>query len=237
MHKITVDPASLNLWRQIEGVTSAERPTRYSLAPARTALVVIDMQNGFCQPQYAGYFAQNVSIIPNINRLARAMREAGGKVVWIQQTFREDEPRFRIPAWRREAFPQFQDRLQTTFERGASAYELHADLDVREGDLRIEKTRWGAMMPNSSELHETLQAAGIDTLIATGCASDGCVESTVREATMLDYKPIFVMDATATDSDESHNATIHTLNHIFLVDLVMTDTLVEQLKASQREMA
>ena len=118
-----------------------------------------------------------------------------------------------------------------------STLDIWRQLEGVTAAERIEKTRWGAMMPNSSELHETLQTRGIDTLIATGCASDGCVESTVREATMLDYKSIFVMDATATDTDESHNAAIHTLNHIYLVDLVMTDAVVEQLKASQREMA
>ncbi|KXK01400.1 MAG: Isochorismatase family protein YecD [Nitrospira sp. OLB3] len=90
----------------------------------------------------------------------------------------------------------------------------------------------GRFMPNSSELHETLQANGIDTVIVTGVASDACVETTAREAVMLDYKTIFVMDATATDTDEHHNAAIATLNHIFLPDLVMTDLLVRELERS-----
>ena len=200
------------------------------LDPRRTALVVIDMQNGFTLPGQPIYFDGAETIIPNINRLARAVRSSGGAVVWVKQTFRDDEPRFAIPPWRSRFLPTMQRGLSATLARGSFGYQLNADLDVRPEDPQVDKTRWGAMMPNSSELHEVLKAAGIDTFIAVGCASDACVETTVREAAMLDYKTLFVMDATATDSDETHNAAILTLNHLSIVDLVTTDDLVAELE-------
>ena len=56
------------------------------LDPARTALVVVDLQNGFMAPGQPAEVAQAREIVPNVNRLARATRGAGGTVVWIQNT-------------------------------------------------------------------------------------------------------------------------------------------------------
>ena len=54
------------------------------LDPARTALVVIDMQNAFCRPGGILSVDSARSIVPNINRLAQGLRAAGGSVYWIQ---------------------------------------------------------------------------------------------------------------------------------------------------------
>src|ERR1700754_3572163 len=54
------------------------------LDPARTALIVIDMQNAFMLPDVAFVVIETApEIVPNINRLAGALRAAGGTVVWI----------------------------------------------------------------------------------------------------------------------------------------------------------
>ena len=55
-----------------------------SIDPRKTALVVIDMQNVFCAKGAAVEVATAREIVPNINRLARATRTAGGTVVWVQ---------------------------------------------------------------------------------------------------------------------------------------------------------
>jgi ureidoacrylate peracid hydrolase len=64
-----------------------------NLDPARTALIVIDMQNAFMLPGVG--FAEIKTapeIVPNINRLADAVRSAGAGVVWIKMTYSDDEP-------------------------------------------------------------------------------------------------------------------------------------------------
>ncbi len=61
------------------------------LDPARTALVVVDMQNAFMLPGVAHspcLMAQD--IVPNINRLAAAVRQTGGTVVWIQTAYTDE---------------------------------------------------------------------------------------------------------------------------------------------------
>src|SRR5512144_415073 len=61
-----------------------------TLDPARTALVVVDMQNAFMLPGVAHALCPMAEhIVPNINRLATAVRETGGTVVWIITTFDE----------------------------------------------------------------------------------------------------------------------------------------------------
>src|SRR6516162_4738464 len=60
------------------------------LDPAHTTLVVVDLQNGFMAPGQPAEVAQAREIVPNVNRLARATRAAGGMVAWIQNTITPD---------------------------------------------------------------------------------------------------------------------------------------------------
>ena len=61
------------------------------LDPAKTALVVVDMQNGFMVPEL-GHAACKMAheIVPNINRLAQAVRATGGAVIWIQTAYTDE---------------------------------------------------------------------------------------------------------------------------------------------------
>src|SRR2546430_16478376 len=64
-----------------------------NLDPAKTALVVVDMQNAFMLPEVAHALCPMAEkIVPNLNRLARAVRETGGTVIWIQTTIRHEAP-------------------------------------------------------------------------------------------------------------------------------------------------
>ena len=61
------------------------------LDPAKTALVVVDMQNAFMLEGVAHALCPMArEIVPNINRLAEAVRATGGTVVWIKTTFTPD---------------------------------------------------------------------------------------------------------------------------------------------------
>src|ERR1700694_3593380 len=62
-----------------------------SLDPTKTALVVVDMQNAFMLPGVAHALCPMAErIVPNVNRLARAVRATGGAVIWIKTTFTEE---------------------------------------------------------------------------------------------------------------------------------------------------
>jgi ureidoacrylate peracid hydrolase len=86
-------------------------------------------------------------------------------------------------------------------------------------------------VPGSSDLHDILQARGIDTLIITGTATNVCCESTARDAMQLNYKVIFVADANATNTDAEHNATLNNMVRLF-ADVMTTEELLGFLRST-----
>src|ERR1043166_4935567 len=65
-----------------------------NLDPRKSALIVVDLQNGFMDEEVAiAYVPTAVEIVPNVNKLAAAVRRTGGKVVWIKMTFDRSEER------------------------------------------------------------------------------------------------------------------------------------------------
>ena len=58
-----------------------------SLVPERTAHIVVDLQNGFMAPGEVAEIGNAREIVPAVNRISAALRDAGGIVVYIQNTF------------------------------------------------------------------------------------------------------------------------------------------------------
>jgi len=193
----------------IEAFILGQRGSLYrypELVGPRTALVVVDLQNGFMLPGMPLEVPYTREIVPTVNRLAAATRAVGGTVVWVQMTLDGERERWSV------FFDA--DQLSVTessLRRDSEGYQLYEELDAKPSDLYVEKTRYSAFIQGSSELDEQLRKRGIDTLIITGVATNGCCEATARDAMMLNYKVIFVSDANATLSDEAHNATLATI--------------------------
>jgi ureidoacrylate peracid hydrolase len=88
-------------------------------------------------------------------------------------------------------------------------------MEPAPGDLTVRKSRFSAFIQGSSDLHDILRARGIDTVIVTGTTTNTCCQTTALDAMMLDYKVIFVADATATRTDEQHLATLANILNVF----------------------
>src|ERR1700741_3657277 len=169
--------------------------------PARTALVVVDLQNGFMAPGQPAEVAQARKIVPNVNRLARATRAAGGTVVWIQNTITSETEKSWSVWFGHFAREEWGPRMRQAFTPGDFGHALYPELDVAQGDLRVRKTRFSALIQGSSDLDAILRARSIDTLVVVGTATNVCCESTARDAMMLNYKVFFVSDANACRTD------------------------------------
>ena len=196
--------------------------------PRRTAHLVVDMQNGFMAPGAPVEVAQARGVVEEINRISGALREAGGLNVFIQYT----TPGPNDPSWSNFAarLGPAADAHRDAFMPGAHHWQLWPGLDVRDGDLAVEKKRFSAFVQGSSELHDILQDRGIDTVIVTGTMTNCCCESTARDAMQLNYRVIFVPDANAASTEEEHAATLHSMGRIF-ADLRTSNELVELLAA------
>ncbi len=193
-----------------------------------TALLVVDLQNAFMLPKAAWEIPYARELVPNVNNLAGAARAAGAKVIWLQMTLENEGERWNVYFdYMRRAKNKAEDIK--ALSRGNPGHALYADLDVQPTDVIVEKTRFSAFIQGSSNLDPILRELGIDTLIVVGTVTNGCCESTARDAMMLNYKIIFVSDGNAARSDEEHNAALSNILRNF-GDVVSTDEAVARLE-------
>jgi ureidoacrylate peracid hydrolase len=205
------------------------------LDPARTALLVIDMQNAWVREDGPGYSPYCRPIVPYINRLVAATRAAGGTVWWVRAIY-EDAPR-TWSSYMEFLSPEFLGDMLTALSEDNEGSALWHELDIKPDDQHVVKRRFSALIQGSSDLDARLRAAAIDTLIITGTATNVCCESTARDAFMLNYRTLVISDATATASDEAHNASLNALFNRF-ADVFTTDEVTVLLEAgTQREAA
>ena len=194
------------------------------IEPTRVALIAVDLQNAFMLPGEVFGNPHACEIIPNVNRVARALRQRGGRVIWTRQTISEVPP-LACPPW------QFDERIESvrqakrSLSDGAPGHALHVEARMEAGDRVLNKYRYSAFARYSSALDEILREGGIDTLIIAGTLTNCCCESTARDANMLGYKVLFLSDATAAVTDEEHNAALLNLQIMF-ADVRTTDEVL-----------
>jgi nicotinamidase-related amidase len=184
------------------------RGRRYAyevLDPVRTALVVIDMVPFFVEEmEYCR------GIVPNIQRLATCLRDAGGTIAWVL-------PGRSLPPSIEEEFlgPEVADMYRRCGGEGPLRERLWHEFDVRREDLLVEKSAPSAFFPGRSGLPSALEGRGVDTVLIAGTVTNVCCESSARDASTLGYRVLMVADANAAGSDEVHNATLHTVYRSF----------------------
>ena len=191
--------------------------------PAKTALVVIDMQYF-----YVADVAAAVAIVPTINDLAGELRRRGGTVAWVSMTAGENG-RSLWPLYHDHFFsPAAAARHRDNLTEGAPGHALFADLDVRDADLQATKNRFSAFVPGKSDLPEKLAARGIENVLISGVLTNFCCETSARDAMMLDYKVVMVSDANAARYVEDHNIGFSTVFQSF-GDVMTADDIVRTL--------
>jgi ureidoacrylate peracid hydrolase len=199
------------------------------LDPRKTALVVVDMQNAFMLPGVAHALCPMAEkIVPNINRLAGAVRATGGVVVWIKTTFRDEALR-NWSTYFEMVTPEQGAKRIAALTADSKGHELWPSLDVQPQDLIVEKNRFSAFIQGSSNLADVLRERGLDTLLITGTVTNVCCESTARDAMMLNFKTIMVTDGNAALSDEDHNASLCAF-YVQFGDIMSTDKLIACLE-------
>jgi ureidoacrylate peracid hydrolase len=207
-----------------------------ALDPARTALIVVDMQNAFMLPGVAFAPIQTApEIVPNINRLARALREVGGTVVWIVTTYTK-EVDTEWSTYYGLSTPTHGAKRSAALTKGSKGHQIWASLEVERDDPIVEKKRFSAFIQGSSALDKVLSERGIDTLLITGTVTGVCCESTARDAMMLNYKVVMVTDGNAAYNDDEHNAAL-TAFYASFGDIMPTDMLVEILGKNAKKQA
>jgi len=170
-----------------------------TLTPARTALVVIDLQRGTVGMPTAPHPAADV--VAHAAAVAGALRALGGMVVLVHVAPSADGKDALRP-WTdtppRQAGPRPPDWA-----------ELVPELGPEPGDLVITKRQWGAFY--GTELDLQLRRRGIDTMLLAGMSTNVGVESTARDAYERGYEQVFLEDAMAARNPDEHAHTIRTV--------------------------
>ena len=233
MHKINI------LQQTLDAAARRRGGRRYAfphIEAAKTALLVIDMQVYFMAPGMAAEVPMARAIVPNINKLAAALRAVGGQVVWVTSTFDENTSE-NWSVMMHELFSK--ERREAMLEnlcKGSKGHQLWPDFVVAPEDWSVEKNRFSAFIQGSSDIEARLRAADIDTIIITGTLTDVCCESTARDAMMLNFKTIVMTDANAADCDEDHNNALNAMARLF-ADVVPTDDVIARLVPASRPIA
>jgi ureidoacrylate peracid hydrolase len=198
--------------------------------PAKTAHVVIDLQVGFVAPGAITEVPETRDIIGAVNRIAAAVRKAGGLNVFVRFKMDPDEPNV-WNAWYERQSEEGLAAMLAAYKPGAPDYQLWPELDVGPEDRIVDKTRLSAFIPGTCDLHDILTGRGIDTLIITGTVTNACCESTARDAMQMGYKVLFVQDGNAAWDDASHNATLANMAMIF-AEVCTANEVIARLGAS-----
>lgn len=186
-----------------------------SLTPARTALLVIDMQRDFLLPE--GYAAQAgldiaplVATIRPIEKLIAAGRKAGLLIVHTREGHvpdLSDCPPYKLERSRRAgAEIGSKGPLGRLLVRGEVGHDFVEALRPLEQEIVVDKPGYSAFAHTG--LQQALTKRSIETLILTGVTTDVCVSSTLRAATDLGYRCITVSDACASSDLSLHKASL-----------------------------
>jgi ureidoacrylate peracid hydrolase len=203
-----------------------------SISPVKTALLAIDMQRAWTDPEGPWYFPEARVVIPQINRLAGTVRDGGGRVVWVQHvTGLPGTPDYWASYLDHFVSETQREGAMAAIQEGSPFRDLDGALDVQTVDMTVAKKRYSAMIRTSSNLEWMLREQDIDTVIVAGVQTNMCVESTARGAMMLDFKVFLPHDASGARTPEDHLAGLRTIGQVF-ADIRPVEDLIELIDAA-----
>jgi len=159
----------------------------YDLAHGRTALLVVDVQREYFDPEGPAFVEHAADIVTNVNLLIDAFRAHGLPIVFMRHEHRADGS----DAGRMGDFsaPDEED----SFVAGTPRVELIPELHARPADVVVVKRRYSSFL--GTDLEAILRTAGVRAVVVCGLMTSFCCETTARDAHGRDYEVLFVADA------------------------------------------
>ncbi len=200
----------------------------FPVVPGKMALINVDMQNLFVDG-YPLSAPDGLELLGRINILSSVCRTAGIQVIHAMHVVRPDGSNIGVLG---ELVPPVK---RGVIDQGAESAALHDDLDVEDGDIILEKPRYGAF--HGTDLELILHASGVDSLIITGITTSVCCETTAREANARDFRVFFLSDGTSTFTfggmikEEIERATCVNLAHCF-AQVLTVDEMIAKIEAA-----
>jgi ureidoacrylate peracid hydrolase len=192
--------------KQTRAVRVDARPEPIEFVPAQSAVVVVDLQNGYASPGgYRHLIGQDVGpaqqAVANSLRLIAAARTAGLTVIMLKNGW---DPELKSaggptsPNWHKSnplktmrARPELKGKILT---HGSWDYEFVDELKPAPSDIVVPKARYSGFC--GTALDNILRARDVRHLLFAGIATNVCVESTIRDAYHREFFCLLVADAT-----------------------------------------
>jgi len=163
------------------------------LDPTETAVVIVDMQNGFCHPDGSLYAPGSEAAIEDCVALVEQARDAGASVVYTRDVH---PPEQFEDAHYYDEFEQWGEHVL----EGSWDAELVSELSPREEELVVMKHTYDAF--HQTNLDGWLSAHNIKNLVFGGTLANVCVLHTAGSAGLRDYRPLLVEDAIGALEDD-----------------------------------
>ncbi|MGD9162609.1 MAG: isochorismatase family protein [Desulfobacteraceae bacterium] len=171
------------------------------------ALLVIDMQVGVFADETPRYDAEGV--VSRINAIARTIRKNNGLVIFIRHNSPQGE----------------------TLEPGSPGWQFLPTLKIKPDDIIINKTSCDSFY--NTKLKKVLDQERIKKVVITGCATDGCVDSTVRAAVSHDLNVIVAADGhTTADRPHVDAATLINYHNWLWPNLIHPEVEIKVMKTN-----
>jgi nicotinamidase-related amidase len=190
------------------------RPYTFELDPARTALVVIDMQRDFVEPGgFGSALGNDVSLlrqtIAPIAAVLEASRSRGLAVIHTREGHRpdlSDLPRAKLERGRPTLRIGDDGPMGRLLVRGEAGHGIIPELAPAAGEPVIDKPGKGAFY--ATDLEAILRSRGVAHLVVCGVTTEVCVHTTVREANDRGFDCLVLSDGTGSYFPEFHRAAL-----------------------------
>ena len=177
----------------------------FPIHAGKTALLVIDLQEGFVAEGARMWTPENLRILPRVKELIERCRTLGIPIIFTEHAH-DSSGRDKGLMW---DVPLNRPIKEGALRIGGQDVPTYHEIAPKPGEKVIQKHRYSAFF--DTDLHTYLRGCDVDTVIITGCMTNYCCGATARDAFFRDYKVIFGSDLTATDNRELHEAELKTL--------------------------
>ena len=189
--------------------------------PTKSALLVIDMENGFVNPKSVHCIRQAKGTLKACEKAVRTAREKGIPVFFVKRIYRydgSDVEMTRYKSWKEGG------RAMGPGSSGEASAEAPEGLKPQKGDYTIIKPRWSAFF--HTELDLILRRLRVDTVILTGTTTPNCIRTTCYDADALEYNVVVLEDCCSSATEEIQQANMADMERMGAV--IMTSGEFEQ---------
>ena len=193
------------------------------LNPTKTALLVIDMQEGFLNPESPTYIPMAWETVPRCAAVQRKARALGIPVYFIVRNYASDgtDVEFaRYFAWKQGGKP-------CSGPESPIGWNMPEEFQALPGDTVLYKPRYSAFF--NTHLDGILRRKGIDTIVVTGTTTPNCIRATVFDSISLDYNTVVLDDCTSSVNEEIQRVNMQGMQTIGAVIANAEDFLCEQI--------